>query len=616
MAASLPDLLTSGASAELRDARTLACLVDPSGDHGLGQALLVTFATHLAARGRPELSRRLATPSPLPLQVELRLRDGRVELIVAAAGRELLLPWRARARSEDADLAGLPGPEVDLLGLGPDAGVFPPGTPVLGWAELVQALDALPVPPGTGWAPVVATFRERLGARVGLPAPPARDPAPAQPPSGRHARPAPPAPTPQPPPTRTVARPVRPAPAPAPPAPESAASMTRRFQRPAGQPDRAQELLALAERLLSEVPWLARRVPGATPPPVKPRAWAESSIATSPTEKGRTYLVHKELGRGGEASVYEVLVQGNASFPGFDEEVAVAAIKVPHEGSDVLERERAVLSRPHPALVRLLAVEPGARPFLLLERLAPHPFGAFGRCDPVTAIHTFVHLLAALPSVHERLERILCGIEPANVMLRMPGEAGTGPDYLTRLGAGTWEPVLIDQGGALAGGAPPPPIVGDPLWLAPESIPRPTGPGRHTRKSDVYALTLTFYTLLTGEQPYAWTDLHQRKGAAWLGELFLLKEKGTSPVNGHLVHEAFPPPLAEALLELLRAGLAADPGQRKSAEELLQLAQSKLALGARRPPVAADAYVWDDPPGLQWVQRKLPPGDLRAFYGP
>lgn len=593
------EVLVPGAAPELRDARLLAWLLEPEGEHGLGRQVLVRVATCLTGYGRQELSRLLVSAAPPPVEVELRLRGTRVELLIGCGPRELLLAWRAAARAEDVDLASQATPARDVVGVGPDGGAFPPDLPVLAWGELLGALEgAERTCQQEPWRGLLIAFRDRLRALLGLEtqAPP----------------PPPPAPVPAPAPV-AVAPPAAPAPPPvaAPLAPPG----TRRVARPAPGSSAPLGPTALASKLLGEVPALAQFVPGLTPPALRPQDVSEGTMIQGP-DRRRTYLIHRLLEEGSQARLFEVMVQGQASFPGYEEEVGIAAILVPHQGSDLAARLGPALARPDPLLIRLLAHEQGSASFLLLERLAPHPWGAFGVVDPITAVHTFVNLLEALPSAHQRLDRILCAINPDNLRLRYGGGAPPeGADYLTRLTTGAWEPVLVGLESSVAGGSTPPLVAGDPLFLPPESLPRGGGPGRFSRKTDVYALTLTFYQLLTGDQPYGRTDLHQREGEAWLAELLALKEKGISPVNGMLLHGRFEPPVAEALLEIFRGGLAPDSTQRKSAEDLLALCRARLGLVERRPAIAPDAYVYDDTPGLHLQQTKLPQTDLRQIYG-
>ena len=634
------DVLAPGVGPELRDARLLAWLLDPQGEHELGRKVLVRVATCLTGYGRQELSRLLVSSSPPPVESEVRLRGGRVEVVVACGGRELVLAWRNEGRPEDVDLLALQGPTRDVVGVGLADGAFPPGLPVLVWSELAPAVEVEGARPAEPWGGLLAAFRQRLtpqpvhASATALPAaatapPPAPSssttlPAPTRAtpiaPSTAAAKPPPPSAATKPQPSSAAAKPpssstAAPAPtaglgqgslgagAAPPPAPSSG---TRRVVRPGADPR------TLAQRLLREVPALGSYVPGLQAPSLRPQDVSEGTMLQS-ADRRRTYLIHRVIEEQHQSRTFEVLVQGQASFPGYEEEVGIAAIQVPHQGSDLLPRLEAALAVPDPSLVRLLAVERGSTPFLLLERLAPHPLGVHGVCDPVTAVHTYVNLLEALPRLHERLDRILCAISPRNLRLRCGG-APEGAEYLARLASGAWEPVLVGLEDSVPGGSAPPLVAGDPLFLPPESLPRGGGPGRYSRKTDVYALTLTFYQLLTGDLPYARTGLHERQGQDWLGELLSLKEKGTSPVNGLLIHGRFPPQLAETILDVFRGGLAADSTQRRSAEELLELCRARLGLVERRPAIPPEAYVWDDVPGLHLQQTKLPQEDLRQVY--
>jgi hypothetical protein len=610
------DLLEDGASPDLRDARLFAWLLDPRGEHGLGYAMLVALGACMAEKGKKGLSRILATPKPPAFDTSVRLRAGQVEVVIVSLGHEMVGVWRTRARGYAGALEDYASRNTPAVGIGRTADAFPPETvasfPVLGWADIVRVLDAATPPADAtdGAAHLVVAFRERLRLRLGGLAPAA-----ATAPPPRQVTPPPTPRLPEPPPAPATERPaetVTPAPQPR--------QMTRSIPRPTGMIARPQvDPRVVAERLLNEVPGLRAQLPGPTPPMKPQRLPAEGSLMLSGDRK-RRYLIHRKVGEGREGQTCEVALTGGAPFPGFEEDPETAVIKVAHEGSDVLAREQAVYARPHPGLVRLLAAEPGPPRFLLLERLVAHPAKMFGRVDPVTAIHTFVNLLEAVHGIHDALGVVLCSIEPGNVMLRMAGDVGDS-QYLTRLGAGAWEPVLIDCGAALGDaqlgeGGRPPLVAGNPLYLPPEAMPRFGAPGRYSRKTDIYALTLTFYVHLTGDTPYGRTDLHGREGADYLAELIGLKEKGTSPVNGLLLHDCFEADVAEDLLELLRAGLANDPAQRLTAPALLGLCAKKLQLAERRKPIAPDQYVYDAGAGLHLEQRRLARPDVRAVYGP
>src|SRR5690606_753672 len=146
----------------------------------------------------------------------------------------------------------------------------------------------------------------------------------------------------------------------------------------------------------AETPGLGWFVPGEAPPLRPARLPYEGSLLLG-ADRRRRYLIHRKVGEGRQAEVVEVAIQGGDPIPGFEEEVETAVMRFAREGEEgLLARERAILSRPHPGLVRLIADEPGPPPALVLERLVAHPAARFGRVDPVTAVLGFVNMLELL----------------------------------------------------------------------------------------------------------------------------------------------------------------------------------------------------------------------------
>lgn len=160
-------LLETGASPDLRDARLLAWLFDPAGEHGLGRAGLVALGAALAAQGTRDLSRALVAPTLPPLEAAVRLRGGEVEVVVTGVlPRDLVGAVRSRPRGP---LAAGADPDALVFGVGPSEDVFPPevvsALPVLGWEALARALDAPPAAGATEHGLVVA-LRDDLRARL------------------------------------------------------------------------------------------------------------------------------------------------------------------------------------------------------------------------------------------------------------------------------------------------------------------------------------------------------------------------------------------------------------------------------------------------------------------
>lgn len=161
-----PALLDPGGDADLRDARLLAFLLDPTAAHGAGHAALSGLGTLLAARGEKRLAQALACVPPPPCWTTVRLRRGEVELIVTTPGVELVAVWRSVPGDYEGALELAAGEGAVAAGVAPTAALFPPETaatfPVLTFAELHQALAR--VAPGPQAAPLLAALRARLGA--------------------------------------------------------------------------------------------------------------------------------------------------------------------------------------------------------------------------------------------------------------------------------------------------------------------------------------------------------------------------------------------------------------------------------------------------------------------
>lgn len=312
--------------------------------------------------------------------------------------------------------------------------------------------------------------------------------------------------------------------------------------------------------------------------------------------EGRSYVPRRLLGRGAQGSVYEVGVIGEQRFPGLAQPVKLAALKL-FEDEGAATAERAAYALPSPTLVRLLdhgtaEVSRRRRPFLVLERLQPLPCHRVrdARVDLATALDVFVNLLDGLHGLHYRAAGplLLNGIEPGSIMLRMSTDDAQLPleEYARRLATSAYEPVLVDMGCASdrelsARGGPPAVARGAPGYWAPEACPGLDRAGACSPKSDVYALTLSLYTLLTGDPPYAATGVHGLAGRELVTEVLALKREGVSPIDLPRLAEVLGPALPE-VEEVLALGLHPDPEQRPAARALLQHCRKAFAVTERR----------------------------------
>ncbi len=123
--------------------------------------------------------------------------------------------------------------------------------------------------------------------------------------------------------------------------------------------------------------------------------------------------------------------------------------------------------------------------------------------------------------------------------------------------------------------------------------------------TDTYALTLTFYELLTSQRPYAHRGVYDLSGEDQLVELFVCKHQGVDPIDERAVHKVLDLKAAESVLEVLRAGLNPDPEKRASLQTLLSLCRQHFEVSERRKKDAGE-YVFDAGKGLVLWQNRFP----------
>ncbi|HBP18698.1 MAG TPA: hypothetical protein DEA08_13040, partial [Planctomycetes bacterium] len=323
-------------------------------------------------------------------------------------------------------------------------------------------------------------------------------------------------------------------------------------------------------------------------------------------------------GEGGNR--FDVTIQGDGSFPGLREPAEQAVVEVAPGKPDVIERERDLLSRGLPGLVRLLdsGKTGGGEPYLVLERLVASPSARFRRkTDPATALDIFLNALEDLRRLHGASQGVvLCGIDPGAIQLRM-GDRGVDIDdstYLQRLASGDWCPVFARIADArdkrllaLERGAAGEQL-GSPIYLAPETAPILLSgrvlQGHYSPKSDVYALTLTLYTLIAGRFPYEKTGVYQLQGAELQAALSRIKHEHIDPIDPDALATVVDDQTRERLERLFRMGLAPDPNLRPSAQALLRVARQAFDVREHQP----------EGPGLRMRQGRLP-GPTAASYG-
>ncbi len=224
--------------------------------------------------------------------------------------------------------------------------------------------------------------------------------------------------------------------------------------------------------------------------------FAEPLLATfrddvSPTTFG-PYRLLEEIGRGGMGTVY----RAERADAEFEKQVAIKVVKRGMDTDEVLRRfrnERQILaSLEHPNVARLYdgGVSPDGRPYLVMEYIEGRPITAY--CDERRLgiderLALFRTVCRAVQFAHQNLV-VHRDIKPSNILVNQSGEV-----KLLDFGIAK----LLDQ-------SPTPDTrtetrILTPDYASPEQIlGRPV-----TTASDVYALGVVLYELLTGRRPYS-----------------------------------------------------------------------------------------------------------------
>ncbi|MCE7932952.1 MAG: serine/threonine protein kinase, partial [Xanthomonadales bacterium PRO6] len=246
------------------------------------------------------------------------------------------------------------------------------------------------------------------------------------------------------------------------------------------------------------------------------------------------------IGRGGSGEVH----LGRRADGAFEREVAVKLLRADRNADALIVEERRLLARlDHPNIARLLdgGVAPDGRPWLVTELISGRPLDAWLResaPDLDRRLKTFTALVDAVACAHAR-GIVHADLKPANVLV----DAHDQP-HLLDFGVARLLEHAAPAGQAALHGL-------TPAWAAPEQL---DGLPANAR-SDVYALGLLLYLVLTGEAPID-AQTHA------LSELKALRQQQDPPAPSLRApaHEAA---LIRGSLDALTLRcLARDPAQR------------------------------------------------------
>ena len=325
----------------------------------------------------------------------------------------------------------------------------------------------------------------------------------------------------------------------------------------AGLPVAQRHLLAPLGAMLARADGMATDPQLCSPPRL--RGWrGDAGAAAHVGDLVGPYRVLAEIGRGGMGSVW----LAERADGRFERRVA---LKLPHINWDPtlaarMARERQIDARlEHPHIARLYdaGLDPRGRPYLAFEFVDGQPIDAWcnaKRLDLPGRLRLFLQVVDAVAYAHSRLV-VHRDLKPANVMVSADGQA-----HLLDFGIAA----LLDRPGAshltadMASHATGRPLT--PQYAAPEQL----GAEAVTVRTDLYALGVLLYELLTGTRPYA--QAHS------LADLRLAQQQGDAPLaSSRTTDRATRRALRGGLDAILAQCLQSDPAHRYASADALAM---------------------------------------------
>lgn len=274
---------------------------------------------------------------------------------------------------------------------------------------------------------------------------------------------------------------------------------------------------------------------------------AEGSSGTSRYSEGsvvaQKYRLVRLLGEGGMGAVW---VAQNLTL---GVQVALKLIRSEIEGKvdglaeRLLTEARAAASIGHPAIIQVFdfGLTEHREPFIAMELLhgdsLSHVVKKRGRIAAGRAVRTLLPVIEALCVAHQR-GIVHRDIKPDNIFIAQqanrvqPKVLDFGIAKLSQ----TFSANLTSEGT----------VLGSPAYMSPEQA---RGEGDVDFRTDMWALCVVLYEMITGGQPFT--------GANWHGLMWAIMEGKPKPLAEHQVEEP-------ALWSILQRGLAKEREQRYS----------------------------------------------------
>ena len=229
--------------------------------------------------------------------------------------------------------------------------------------------------------------------------------------------------------------------------------------------------------------------------PLLPQGWADADCASSLLgQRVGPYRLMRELGQGGMGTVY----LAERADGHYRQQVAIKLIR-PGVDSEIVSKrfcaERQILAQlTHPHITRLLdgGKHADGRPYLVMEYIQGEPIDRYCHKQALSLherLKLFAQVCAAMAYAHQQ-GVIHRDLKPSNILVTAEGQ----PKLLDFGIAKLLEPTLSEERSlTITGCSPLTPDFAAPEQLRNEVI---------TPATDIYALGLLLFELLTGQRPY------------------------------------------------------------------------------------------------------------------
>ncbi|MBN2733087.1 MAG: serine/threonine protein kinase, partial [Balneolaceae bacterium] len=258
------------------------------------------------------------------------------------------------------------------------------------------------------------------------------------------------------------------------------------------------------------------------------------------------YAIREKIGEGGMGTVYRAERTGGK----FDHQVAIKIIRQGHNTHKNIRRfrrEQHILAGlNHPNIARLFdgGITDDGFPYIIMEHVSGTPIDNYckaNNCSINKKIALFEQVLEAIRYAHENLV-IHRDLKPGNILIDEDGNVKLLDFGISKLLEEEEDTTLTQTGARLL----------TPRYAAPEQIRQENT----TTATDLYALGIVFYQLLTGGQPFNLEDLSQYEM-----EQVILKQEASKP-SSKVDDPALQKKLKGDLDAIALKAIRKEPGQR------------------------------------------------------